>query len=69
MKRSKGYTLVKQIIREEIYRLTATPIDDKTEILRKALQRYEVDLNKVPENIIKGAMDAMDQYADIEKTK
>jgi hypothetical protein len=60
---------LQKIIREEIYRLTATPIDDKTEILRKALQRYEIDLNKVPENIIKGAMDAMDQYADIEKMK
>ena len=58
-----------KIIREEIYRLTATPIDDKTEILRRALQRYEIDLNKVPENVIKGAMDAMDQYADIEKTE
>lgn len=58
-----------KIIREEIYRLTATPIDDKTEILRRALQRYEIDLNQVPENVIKGAMDAMDQYADIEKTE
>lgn len=60
---------LQKIIREEIYRLTATPIDDKTEILRRALQRYEIDLNQVPESIIKGAMDAMDQYADIEKTE
>lgn len=60
---------LQKIIREEIYRLTATPIDDKTEILRRALQRYEIDLNQVPESVIKGAMDAMDQYADIEKTE
>ena len=50
-----------KIIREEIYRLTATPIDDKTEILRKALQRYDVDLNKVPVYAYKGVMDAIDQ--------
>jgi hypothetical protein len=60
---------LRKIIREEIYRLMSTPIDSRTEILRKSLQKYQIDLNEVPESIIKGATDAMSQYADIEKTK
>ncbi len=55
-----------KIIKEEIYRLTPTSIDNKTEVLRKALQKYQIDLNKLPKEIINGALDAMDSYKDIQ---
>ena len=60
MKKSQ---LVK-IIKEEIYRLKTSAIDEKTEILRKALQKYEVDLNELPEKVVSGVLDAMDAYKD-----
>ena len=55
-----------RIIREEIYRLKTSAVDDKVEILRKALQRYEIDLNGLPEKVVSGALDAMDTYKDVQ---
>lgn len=62
MKKSR----LKEIIREEIYRLVPTAIDDKVEILRKALQRYQIDLNNLPKEVVSGALDAMDSYKDVQ---
>ena len=55
-----------RIIREEIYRLKTSAVDDKVEILRKALQRYEIDLNELPEKVVSGVLDAMDAYKDVQ---
>lgn len=57
---------LKEIIREEIYRLMPTAIDDKVEILRKALLRYQIDLNELPKEVVSGALDAMDSYKDVQ---
>lgn len=57
---------LKELIREEIYRLMPTAIDDKVEILRKALKRYQVDLNELPREVVSGALDAMDIHKDVQ---
>ena len=57
---------LRKYISEEIYRLKTSAVDDKTEILRRSLQRYEMDLNELPREVVSGALDAMDIYKDVQ---